>query len=272
MADPPKSTNIADTIFADLRRQILRGELKPGARLKGERELAADYGTNRNTLREAVRKLEQARLVLVRHGHGVTISDFRRSGTLELLAPYLQSGPDMTEVSRIVEDVLAPRVLLIEQATRLAVRRADADDLTRLRKLAEELNAAFEARQTRAVAEGFQRWLDALIDASHSVAVRWIANPLLDALRQLLERLPMLWILEPTFPGHLRSVLTAIEQGDEALATRTTFEYYERVDQPLLKLLRSRFPTPAPRAKSETAEPALTAASTAAPGGEETHT
>ena len=62
----PPSTNIAATIFRDLRSQILKGVLKPSERLPGERELAAQYGTNRNTLREAVRMLEQAKLVTVR--------------------------------------------------------------------------------------------------------------------------------------------------------------------------------------------------------------
>src|ERR1700754_4506776 len=89
-----RNANIAQHIFEDLRRQILGGELSPGERLLGERELATRYGTNRNTLREAVRKLEQTRLVSVRHGRGVSVTDFRRAGTLELLSPYLQSGPD----------------------------------------------------------------------------------------------------------------------------------------------------------------------------------
>jgi DNA-binding FadR family transcriptional regulator len=76
MQDTPHS-NIAVTIFKDLRRQILNGELSPGERLPGERELAAKSGTNRNTLREAVRRLEQSRLITVRHGQGVTVAGFQ---------------------------------------------------------------------------------------------------------------------------------------------------------------------------------------------------
>jgi len=114
--DTPKNSNIAQQIFEDLQRHILSGQLSAGERLLGERELAAKYGTNRNTLREAVRKLEQARLVSVRHGRGVTVADFRRTGTPELLAPYLRAGPDMSEVADIIGDVLEPRILLLEYA------------------------------------------------------------------------------------------------------------------------------------------------------------
>ena len=61
-----------------MRRRILAGELAPGERLPGERELAAEHSTNRNTLREAVRRLEQARLVTVIHklrGHRIELGE-----------------------------------------------------------------------------------------------------------------------------------------------------------------------------------------------------
>jgi len=245
-ADDSKNPNIADTVFADLRRQILKGELGPGQRLTGERELAQKYNTNRNTLREAVRKLEQSRLVKVRHGRGVTVSDFRKTGTLELLAPFLETGPEMSEVVQIVADVLAPRILLLEHATRLAAQRADQIDIARLRDISELMISAFESRDATVVARGFHRWLDALIDATHSTAIRWIANPFLDALRDALLRFPMLWILEPTFPEHLRGLMTALEAGDEDSAAEVTQRYYRKVDTQLLRLLRAGLPPPKP--------------------------
>ena len=47
----PASRRIAD----DLRHLIESGELAPGAQLPSERQLAATYGTARNTAREAIR-------------------------------------------------------------------------------------------------------------------------------------------------------------------------------------------------------------------------
>ena len=119
-----------------------------------------------------MRKLEQARLVSVRHGRGVTVTDFRRTGTPELLSPYLQAGPDMSEVAEIIGDVLEPRILLLEYAARLAVRRAEPADIDRLSDIGDLLIAAFEAGDAAVVARGFQRWLDVLVEAGHSVSVR----------------------------------------------------------------------------------------------------
>ena len=235
---PSRINNLADTIFDDLRTKILRGQLQPGEKLTGERELAAEYGTNRNTLREAVRKLEQARMVTVRHGRGVIVRDYRKTGTLELLSPYLNSAPNAAEAAKLVSDILEPRVLLLEHATRVAARFANPEDIVRLRELSVLLIAAFESKDAIVVAQGSQRWLDALVDATHSVAIRWIANPFLEALRQTLERVPMLWILEPTYPAHLREVVEAIDKGEEERAAESTRRYYETHRESKAELLR----------------------------------
>jgi GntR family transcriptional regulator, transcriptional repressor for pyruvate dehydrogenase complex len=244
LSDEPKnapSSNIAATIFRELRRQILSGQLSGGERLPGERELAQRYDTNRNTLREAVRMLEHARLVTVRHGQGVTISDFRKTGTLELLPPYLEGASDLGEVVHLLEDILPARLLVLEFATRLAARRSDREDLARLRDIAELLVAAFERGDPVVLAHGFQRWLDALIEAGHSVAVRWIANPFLEAYRELMDRFPALWVLDPTFPKHLGELNDAIEAADEERAIEALRTYYHRVDAGVMQALTALF-------------------------------
>jgi GntR family transcriptional regulator len=60
-------------IAADLRTAIEAGELAAGEKLPSERDLAARYGTARNTAREAIRLLEAAGLVDVEHGRGVFV-------------------------------------------------------------------------------------------------------------------------------------------------------------------------------------------------------
>jgi GntR family transcriptional regulator, transcriptional repressor for pyruvate dehydrogenase complex len=235
----PAGGNIATTIFREVRRRILAGELSAGERLPGERELAAEYKTNRNTLREAVRRLEQARLVTVRHGQGVTIADFRKSGTLELLAPFLESATDLGESLHLLEDILPGRLLVIEFATRLATERADKDDIARLKDITELVIAAFERADPVLIGHGFQRWLDALVDAGHSVAVRWIANPFLEAYREIIDRFPALWVLEPSFPQYLREFNAALETADAERAISLSRVYYQRVDGAFMHALKA---------------------------------
>lgn len=63
------SRRIAD----GLRASIESGELASGAKLPSERDLAARYGTARNTAREAISILQGEGLVVAQHGRGVFV-------------------------------------------------------------------------------------------------------------------------------------------------------------------------------------------------------
>jgi DNA-binding GntR family transcriptional regulator len=62
--------------------EFLIGEhaLEPGAKLPGEVELSRHYDVSRVTLRAALRSLQEAGLIVVRHGSGATV--LPRSGTV----------------------------------------------------------------------------------------------------------------------------------------------------------------------------------------------
>ena len=55
--NPEEYMPLREVVFLTLRRQILRGELKPGERLM-EISLANKLGVSRTPIREAIRKLE----------------------------------------------------------------------------------------------------------------------------------------------------------------------------------------------------------------------
>lgn len=233
------TANLADQIHRDLRARILSGALGAGARLAPERDLAREYDTNRNTLREAVRRLEAEGLITVRHGQGVTVSDFRRTATIGLLAPFLEHGPDGAEKARVVADLLPARARVLETAVGFAAERAGAQDLARLRAAAEGLIAAADRGDRAAMAERDLDLVDALVDAAHSVPVRWIANPFLEATRQLIRRFPGLWLVEPGFPEQVRVLLDTLAAGDAEGAMAATRERYRRVDAVVLEALRA---------------------------------
>ena len=237
---------IANAIYEDLLARILGGDLAPGTRLPAERELAASFGTNRNTLREAIRKLEQGRLVSVRQGRGVTVEDYRRVATLDVLAPYLLHARDAAERVRVVVDLLFARTQVVEMAVATAAGRAGPEDVTRLRQVASELVAHFEGLDRAALVRTEFAWLDALVTCSHSLAVRWTANTLLGVYRQLMERFPAMWVVEPSYPDYLHDVIAAIARGDAKGAAALTRDYYDRTDQRLGEILRMLFAAEAP--------------------------
>ena len=61
---------VADDIAA----RIASGELKPGARLRAERELAEHYGVSYGTIRRAMEVLRERGLITTIHGRGTFVS------------------------------------------------------------------------------------------------------------------------------------------------------------------------------------------------------
>ncbi len=240
------SPNRAETIYLDLQRRILSGELKAGQRLAAERELAVEYATNRNTLREALRKLEHANLVTVRHGQGVTVADFRRKGSLALLPAFLEQGASVAERVNVLLDLLEARARMLEMVVARAATRSTPEDVARLKELAAEQVAGFDRGDLAAIARGDLAWVDALVDAAHSLPLRWTANPVIEFYRKILDRFPMIWISDAGYPGYLRGVMEAVSASDSAAAVSTMRAFFERTDQVLVgtleQLLESETP------------------------------
>ncbi|MFC7330458.1 GntR family transcriptional regulator [Marinactinospora rubrisoli] len=85
----PPST--AELVAETLRRRIIDGSLKPGARLS-EREIFTDLGVARNTLREAFLLLIHERLLVRRPHHGVSVAK-----------PTVDDVIDLYRIRRVLE-------------------------------------------------------------------------------------------------------------------------------------------------------------------------
>jgi DNA-binding FadR family transcriptional regulator len=131
---------VSDDVFRRLTDDILAGRYAPGEKLPTQRRLAADLGVNMAPVREAVKRLEQLRLVEVRHGDAMRVADWQTDGGLDVLAHLLfrAGGLDRGTLDALME----ARALMLTEAARLAAERrtgAQADELT---AVAERIAAA----------------------------------------------------------------------------------------------------------------------------------
>ena len=116
-------------IVSRLRRAILDGDFAYRERVPSERELAAEYGAARGTVRTALKQLEDMNLIIRRPGSG-TFVRYRGHADQEDIAE--QTSPlELIEVRLSVEPSVA----------RLAVMHANAQDIERM----EEALLAVEA-------------------------------------------------------------------------------------------------------------------------------
>ncbi len=73
---PVERLSLVDLIFRQLRDSMLTGELGPGDELPAERVLSDRLEANRGAVREAPKRLEQARLVEIHQGETTRVLDF----------------------------------------------------------------------------------------------------------------------------------------------------------------------------------------------------
>jgi GntR family transcriptional regulator, transcriptional repressor for pyruvate dehydrogenase complex len=167
MLDPIVHRSVPDDVFDRLREAIMSGRYRPGDRLPSQRALAADLGVNMASVREALGRLEQLRLLEVRHGSATRVLDWRRSGGLE--APAFEHAA----AEPLLGDLFEARRLLLGEAARLAAgRRSDAQAAT-LIDLAEAAAAAADS-QTLLLADW--AFMAALVEAAGNLVFQLIMN------------------------------------------------------------------------------------------------
>jgi GntR family negative regulator for fad regulon and positive regulator of fabA len=108
--DPlPKPAEIAETRLLEA---ILDGSFSVNSHLPGERELAAQIGVTRPTLREAMQRLARDGWLDIQHGKPTRVRDYWHEGSLAVLAALAQSphhqSPDFIAYLLEIRLLLAP--------------------------------------------------------------------------------------------------------------------------------------------------------------------
>jgi GntR family transcriptional repressor for pyruvate dehydrogenase complex len=166
-SSPIPRVSVPDHVFARLSEAILAGHYRPGERLPPQRALAADMQVNMASIREALGRLEQLRLIDIRHGDGARVLDWRRSGGLEALVLHAGAG------ASVLGDVFEARRLLLVEAARLAAqRRSDAQ----AESLLELAGAVARADDDGSALLADWEFMAALVEAAGNLVFQLVMN------------------------------------------------------------------------------------------------
>jgi DNA-binding FadR family transcriptional regulator len=104
---------------------IAAGELEPGQRLPTERDLAAQLGLSRSSMREAIRALTALGVLEARHGSGIYVTRLEAGDLLETfgVVAEISRGPRLVELLEV-------RRILESAATAMAAARIDDSQLS----------------------------------------------------------------------------------------------------------------------------------------------
>lgn len=133
--EPIVREGAAERLVHRLLGMVTAGDLKPGDRLPGERELADLFNVSRPTIREAVKALSVLGVLKSRHGGGIYVSPLEAADLLGPLTFFLTLRD--VEVARLYE----ARSLIEGEIAALAAAHATAADADRLAALIEQQEA-----------------------------------------------------------------------------------------------------------------------------------
>jgi GntR family transcriptional repressor for pyruvate dehydrogenase complex len=225
-----RTKSLTETFIDYVEKLILSGELAPGEKLPPERVLAEKTGVSRPVVHESLVKLEAEGLVTIVARHGAYVTDFRLTGSLDVLSALLRHQ-QLTLTGQTLETLFEMRGVVDLKASGLAAIHATIEDLSKLEGvLLEQQKSMRSGSQDMARADfAFHH---ALCKASGEASFSFIMNafsPLHTALERLLFGDPA--CAESVFSHH-RRIVDALMAHD---ASRARLQM-----QQLIELSRSR--------------------------------
>lgn len=172
---PVAKTAVSDAVFAHLVDEILSGRLAVDEAMPSERELALAFAVNRHAVREALKRLQQARLIRISHGGKTRVENWRETAGLDVLSTLAATGA--VPAVQVARDIMVMRRSVASDAARLCAANATDAQLAGIAAAA----AAYPPAQTdESIAADLAFWA-AVIDGSGNLAYRLALNTLVAA-------------------------------------------------------------------------------------------
>lgn len=203
---PPQQLSV-EQVSERIRSAILRGDLKPGAKLT-EQDLAAELEVSRTPIREAIRQLEVERLLTRVPFVGVTVRQLSPEEVLELL-----------EIREVLEGLVA----------RLATRHMDDAHLHRLQASLRSLTESARKGDVASYLDHALAFRRALVECCRSESLAEQVLVIENRLRLVGNRTALLpGRMEASITEH-EMLLAAIASGDAASAERLNRERIQHI-------------------------------------------
>ncbi|MGQ0735380.1 MAG: FadR/GntR family transcriptional regulator [Acidobacteriota bacterium] len=223
---------VNEKIARELQHRIVRGEFSPGESLPPERRLAGQFGVSRGSVREALRALELAGVVVSRQGGGNFVSDTPRGTATTPLSQFLerQRGAlvDLSEARQMFEPHLAY----------LAAERATPDDIDALRRAVEEQEQGLRAGDVDAVFNADRLFHQTLAETARNQTFIRLHGYLSDLVagdrREAIENASR----RTQSPIDHRAIFDAVARGDGPAASAAMLQHLRNVEAVLLDALR----------------------------------
>jgi GntR family transcriptional regulator, transcriptional repressor for pyruvate dehydrogenase complex len=137
LIEPIRTDSLKDIFVLRFEELILSGKIKIGQKLPSERELALQLGVSRPVVHEGLVELASRGLVSLKPRFGATVNDYRKEGSITLLASLIQYQKGKLEPD-ILESLLQMRLLLEPAFARFAAENRTEEQVREFHGLIEK--------------------------------------------------------------------------------------------------------------------------------------
>jgi len=222
--EPVSRQSLSESVYLQLQDKIVRGELAPESALPSERALSEALAVNRGAVREAIKRLQQAGLVAVRHGGNHTIRNFEEEAGLELLPSLLVDGRGRLDIE-VLRSIMAMRSALAPEVAASAAEKGGEALAAKLETLLDRMRQA-ERDLAQLQSLVFDFW-KTLVAGSGNIAFRLAFNSMTKTYVQAWDAIRT--TLEPELRdiGNLRAIAAAVRARDVQAARTAARRHIE---------------------------------------------
>lgn len=171
-----------EQIADKLQNAIRSGQLRSGARLPPERELADMLQVNRATIRDAVRILEHRGIVQRKVGSGTFVTEVPAKVIGDAIERYMVFGAGTREELIVLREILEPAVAA------LAAQHATTANLDRMESVLQRLAEAYRIKNSEEAAHADADFHVAVAEATQNSLIVVIVNALQQVIEQVVVR------------------------------------------------------------------------------------
>lgn len=224
MLEPVSRQSLSESVFLQLQDKIVRGELAPDSALPSERALSEVLAVNRGAVREAIKRLQQAGLVAVRHGGNHTIRNYEDEAGLELLPSLLVDASGRLDVG-VLRSIMAMRSALAPEIAAAAAEQGGQSLAAKLETLLEKMRRS--ERDLAALQSLVFDFWKTLVAGSGNIAFRLAFNSMTKTYVQAWDA--MRGPLEPELRDvrNLRAIAAAVRARDTQAARTAARRHIE---------------------------------------------
>ncbi len=227
---PIENQNKIELIVQSLKKMIIDGGLKPGTSLPAERELSAQLGVSRFSLREAFQVAKSQGLITVSRGKRPQVANPSPDAVAEIMTVAIERST----TSHL--DLIEARECLECQIARFAAQRAGAPEIHMLEENLADLKNGQDDPTT--CAEIDLRFHDLLVRASGNVVFQVMLAPLAHLLRESRLQTMKADGITGAIQGH-EKILNAVKAHDPEGAAEAMSEHLRMAKTDLKKLERT---------------------------------